>query len=226
MRIVAISDVHGSYEFPSRGEIVLPEGDCLVVAGDLAANGGLGSLGKFTEWIRGFSFKHKVVIAGNHDSCFERSARIVRGMLKEAGVIYLEDSGVEIDGIKFWGSPYTPRFFNYSFLKDRGEEIKKNWDLIPLDTDVLITHGPPHGILDLTPKGEHVGCEELRKRVSLLKNLKVHIFGHIHHSYGHWAEDGVDFFNVSTLGEDYRVKNEPVVFDLGPGKEIPRFAGS
>jgi len=92
---------------------------------------------------------------------------------------------VIIEGVKFYGSPWQPRFFDWAFNLDRGEEIKKKWDLIPMDTDVLITHGPPYGILDLTHEGEKVGCEELMKAV-LRVQPKIHIFGHIHEAYGEY----------------------------------------
>ena len=92
---------------------------------------------------------------------------------------YLCDESLTLDGVKFYGSPWQPRFFDWAFNKDRGAPLKAIWDKIPLDTDVLITHGPPHGILDLTFDKIKAGCEELLLAVQRIKP-KVHVFGHIH----------------------------------------------
>ena len=77
-------------------------------------------------------------------------------------VHYLCDSGLEFEGLKIWGSPYTPTFGKWNFMRNRGDEIKKHWDLIPSDVDILVTHGPPYGIFDETIDGIHAGCEDLR----------------------------------------------------------------
>jgi Icc-related predicted phosphoesterase len=100
----------------------------------------------FDDWLGTLPHKHKIVICGNHDLCFEDNPKEARKLMKNAH--YLEDETIEIEGLKFYGSPWQPEFHNWAFNLNRGEEIKKKWDLIPNDTDVLITHGPPYGILD------------------------------------------------------------------------------
>jgi len=109
-------------------------------------------------------------------------AKKLGGLLKNA-TCYLENSGVEIDGVKFWGSPWQPEFFNWAFNLPRGRRLAEIWALIPDDTEVLITHTPPYGILDRVDSGEHVGCEDLRRALQRVKP-KVHVFGHIHEDRG------------------------------------------
>jgi Icc-related predicted phosphoesterase len=118
--------------------------------------------------------------------------------LNDNGVIYLNNSSINIKGVNFWGSPVQPKFFNMAFNKDRGEEIKKYWDLIPEDADVLITHTPPYGILDLTRKGVNVGCEELAKKIQELK-IKLSLFGHVHEAQGEIVKDKTLFINTACI---------------------------
>ncbi|WP_286592231.1 metallophosphoesterase [Sphingobacterium sp. N143] len=156
---------------------------------------------------------YKVFVAGNHDFYFEEtdSNKIRRIIPKE--IIYLNDSGIAINGIKFWGSPITPWFNNWAFNRNRGAEIKKHWDLIPVDTDVLITHGPPFGILDETVYGKRTGCEELLLRVYQVKP-QYHIFGHIHEDYGSFTKGETSFINASVLDDWYEMKNKPIILNL------------
>lgn len=214
MKIIAISDTH-----EQEDKVVLPKGDVLVHAGDITYKGSIPKLAKFMEWIEKQPFKHKIIISGNHDFCYENhSHNMAVKLSKEAGIVYLQDSGIEIDGVNFWGSPWTPFFFNWAFNLQRGEEIAKKWALIPENTNVLITHGPPFGILDEAPRGvmqtEHVGCEELTKRIGDLPNLKAHVFGHIHHSYGTKQVGPCLFVNASSCTEEYKPTNAPIVFEV------------
>jgi Calcineurin-like phosphoesterase len=143
MRLVVISDTHGLHD---RIES-LPEGDVLVHAGDFMNSGSdPKDISSFNQWLRKHPFKHRVVCAGNHDRYFENMPGIARGPLTDA--VYLENNGITIDGISFWGSPYTPKFMNWAFMYPRGNRAKRYWDQIPFGLDVLITHGPPRGILD------------------------------------------------------------------------------
>lgn len=129
------------------------------------------------------------------------------------GVVYLNDSSVEIEGIKIWGSPITPWFNDWAFNRDRGSEIKKHWDLIPDDIDILVTHGPPFGILDETVYGKRTGCEELLLRVYQVKP-KYHIFGHIHKDYGSFTKGEITFINASVLDDWYEMRNEAVEISI------------
>lgn len=161
------------------------------------------------EWFEKLDYNHRIFIAGNHDFYFENLEDFSR-----EGIIYLNDSGVTINGINIWGSPIQPEFNNWAFNRKRGDEIKKHWDLIPLDTDILITHGPPFGYLDATAYLQRVGCVDLLKRVMKVKP-KYHVFGHVHEAYGIKKNDeGTGFINASILNEAYRVKNQPICFEI------------
>lgn len=210
MRIVCISDTHSLHnKIPE-----IPEGDVLVHAGDCCGAGTLKNIEDFNEWLGQLPHKHKILIAGNHDAAFQETPGMARELVTNA--IYLEDSGVEINGIRFWGSPWTPTFMDWSFMLDRGQPLYDKWKLIPEDTDVLITHGPPHGIADEVSTGFrclNVGCLHLRDRVKAL-SLKVHIFGHIHEGYGRCVQGGIEFVNASTCTERYQPINPPIVVDL------------
>tara|TARA_R110002073_G_scaffold128374_2_gene274096 strand:- start:242 stop:643 length:402 start_codon:yes stop_codon:yes gene_type:complete len=127
--------------------------------------------------------------------------------------IYLQDESVEIEGLKIYGSPWQPWFFNWAFNLRTPEELKEKWDKIPEDTDVLVTHGPPLGILDLTMDGLNVGCSELIKAVERIKP-RAHIFGHIHEGYGDTMLDGCIFVNASINTHRYRPINEPIIFEI------------
>lgn len=128
-------------------------------------------------------------------------------------VFYLCDTGITIEGINIWGSPITPTFFNWAFNRDRGSNIAKYWDKIPQNTDILITHGPPSGILDRTISGSNAGCGDLLKKIELIKP-KYHLFGHIHEAYGVYETAHTTFINGSILDEDYRISNPSVSFNI------------
>jgi len=213
MRIVCISDTHSKHMEIEH----VPEGDVLIHAGDSLAFGSLFDLEDLDHWLGTLPHRHKILIAGNHDTCFEDSAEKARKLVTNA--IYLQDSGVEIEGLRFWGSPWTPRFFDWAFNANRGQELQRKWQQIPPDTHVLITHGPPAGVRDtvLTQRGEsQVGCHNLLNRIYELTHLKAHVFGHIHGGYGTEIRgDGeVRYVNASICTEWYEPSNLPIVFDL------------
>lgn len=208
MKIIAIADTHGLHD-----ALTLPAGDVLIHAGDISMKGTEQEITPFIKWFSQQDFKHKIFIAGNHDFYFEKKPNDEIKKLIPADITYLNDAGVEIDGIRFWGSPITPWFFNWAFNRHRGEAIKKHWDLVPNDTDVLITHGPVHTILDKTTSGNYAGCEELLQKLKEIKP-RVHVCGHIHEAYGHFEKNGTLFINASVLDEKYQLKNEPVGFDI------------
>ena len=195
-------------------QLVVPEADILVHAGDVTYTGKRSQYEDFADWFNKQPHRHKCCVAGNHDFNAEE---VLRPLLDES-VYFLKDQGIELCGIKFWGSPYTPTFGMWANMADRGEEIRKHWDLIPNDTDVLITHGPPYGILDSSElTNGSVGCEELEMAVSRVQP-SIHVFGHIHGAYGHksGAEHSMytDFYNASMVNEDYRPVNKPWVVDI------------
>lgn len=216
LKVVSISDTHDQHD-----SIILPEGDVLVHAGDITGRGNIQSLYKFSTWIAKQNFAHKIVIAGNHDFCFQNGAKNdALKSLQDAGVSYLEDSSTEVNGVKFWGSPWQPTFFDWAFNLPRGKALQEKWDLIPEDTNVLITHGPPYGIADdvdsLSKYNDdlHAGCKNLLGKVLDLPNLKAHIFGHIHGGYGTYGIGNKKFINASTCTEQYKPNNKPIVIEL------------
>jgi 3',5'-cyclic AMP phosphodiesterase CpdA len=216
----------------------LPEGDVLIHAGDCTNIGKPNEVKEFIEWFMGIKgFDSKIFIAGNHDWAFENHRYphhrgdfewyyhlMNEENLSQLDVTYLEDSGFTIDSsefskpIKFWGSPWQPEFYNWAFnLPRSGDELKKYWDMIPEDTDVLITHGPPSEIKDFVNNWRqpvrNVGCELLRFRVEQIKPL-VHVFGHIHEAYGVERNEETLYVNASTCTERYSPSNKPIVIDL------------
>lgn len=205
MKITFISDTHNQHE-----KLSLPEGDVLVHCGDFTNRGALEDVEIFAKFISKQSFKTKIVIAGNHDFSLEDHRKEeAEKILMDLGIIYLNDSGVEINGVKFWGSPIQPEFFDWAFNRKRGDEIRKHWDIIPTDTDILITHGPPSNIMDQCDHGERVGCADLLEIVKKIKP-RVHAFGHIHEGYGLKEIEGTQFINACNLDVKYRVKNDPI----------------
>ena len=207
MKIVCIADTHNQLS-----KVDVPDGDVLIIAGDVTGRGSVYETFLFYEDVIKLPHEHKILVAGNHDWLFtERDNQYVKAI--KNSLIYLEDSGCTIEGIKFWGSPWQPEFCNWAFNLPRGEALKAKWDLIPEDTDVLITHGPPFGILDKTNREENVGCEELRKRVDAI-SPKFHVFGHIHNAYGTLGVGKTIFINASICTESYEPINLPIVFEV------------
>jgi Icc-related predicted phosphoesterase len=206
MRIVCISDTHGRAR-----DIVVPDGDVLVHAGDLTGSGDLASIEDEADWLRSLPHAHKVVIAGNHDWGFQREPDRARERMHD--LTYLEDSETTIGGLRFWGSPWQPWFASWAFNLERGAEIRAKWDLIPAGIDVLVIHGPPLGILDRTIADMNAGCADQLAAVQRVRP-RLHVFGHIHEGYGRLDRDGTIFVNASTCNEWYQPVHAPIVVDL------------
>lgn len=208
MKLVLISDTHGFHD-----RIRIPNGDVLIFAGDLGGWGTLTEVESFARWMRHLPHAHKIVVAGNHDWAFFKPSQKwrARGMLADNGITYLEDSGVNINGINFYGSPWTPAFFNWAFMYPRNSEMaQETWKKVPDNTDVLITHGPPRDILDDAYSEPHAGCDNLR--VAVLNRIKpmVHVFGHLHNGYGMAEIGGTTFVNAAICNDGYDPINLPV----------------
>ncbi len=209
MKITCISDTHNQHNnIPSK---YLTGGDCIIHSGDMTGRGTRTEVEAFLVWYNELPYTNKILIAGNHDFFFEQAPEyeIEAVLAKYPNIIYLNDSGVEIDGLKIWGSPVQPWFYNWAFNK-KGTDICKHWDMIPLDTDILITHGPAKGYLDLTLHGDVTGCPYLLEKISEIKNLKLFVHGHIHEAYGRVDfPDGGVFLNASVLNARYVMSNLP-----------------
>jgi predicted phosphohydrolase len=217
VKITCISDTHNQHlHIPPDW---LEGGDVLVHAGDVSGRGSLKEIEEFLAWFNELPYTHKIMIAGNHDFWFERTtAFVVNEMLQEKypNIVYLNDTGIEIDGIKFWGSPVQPWFYDWAFNR-MGTDICRHWDMIPLDTDVLIVHGGPKhiGSLNVTTRSrEDVGCPYLYEKLSELKQLKLFVQGHIHEGRGTYTfADKQLFVNASLLNLQYELVNKPFVID-------------
>ena len=195
--LVCISDTHWEHR-----RLHVPGGEFLICSGDLCMPWHK-DLADYLLWMGSQTHPYKILVAGNHDKLIQNNKTKYLKICQEQGIIYLEDCGVEIEGIKLWGSPWTPkrpRNKNNAFTLPR-KDLMEKWNLIPADTDVLITHCPPYGIGDCNTnfyKGPPYqgGDFGLRKTINRLHNLKVHAFGHQHFGRGLYKSDtGVYFAN-------------------------------
>lgn len=211
MKIVCISDTHNQLDKVVES---IPNGDVLLHAGDMTFMGEENEIKKFNSDIGRLPHGIKIAIAGNHDWLFERDNRLARSLC--TNFVYLEDEEYILpNGLKVYGSPWQPEFCNWAFNLSRiTGELTEKWAKIPEDTDILITHGPPHGILDMSRSGEQCGCQELRERIRGLKKLKLHVFGHIQCNTGKYYDGRVHYFNASTCDEQYRPVNPAMVIEL------------
>ena len=213
-KILCISDTHSKHNLIPKEW--LEPADIIIHAGDISNVGSFLDIEHFCMWFSSLDqYKHKIFIAGNHDFGFETkpidATRIVR---EYPNITYLEDSMVEVEGLKIYGSPWQPEFCDWAFnLPRNGEQLEEKWNAIDVDTDILITHGPAWGMLDIVPGNLRVGCEILTEKI---KNSKVrtHICGHIHHSYGEMMRDWTHYINAATLNERYEVQNPPIIFEI------------
>lgn len=214
MKIVCISDTHCQLD-----KIVddLPDGDVLVHAGDLTYRGTLPEVSRELSILGSLTkkYKHILMVAGNHDFLFEKHPQVARSICMENGILYMQDSSFMIDGINFWGSPYQPWFYDWAFNKRRGLDLERVWAQIPDNTNVLITHGPPRFHLETCPDGSEVGCLDLHNRIQYLPVLRLHVFGHIHLSYGmEESISGIKYVNASICTEEYKPTNLPIVVEI------------
>ena len=216
--ITFISDTHTQHRKLTND---LPGGDILIHAGDIMGSGYYASeVEDFCEWFNGINtYKYKIFIAGNHDRIAENQTVIFKNIVnKYQNIIYLQDSEIVIDGLKIYGTPWQPEFYNWAFNLQRGKELKEKWDLIPNDTDILITHGPPLHMLDYVYQSmTNVGCHDLLLKIYEIKP-KINVFGHIHQGYGTKTFEGVEYINASNLNESYMYRNKPITIEYNKGK--------
>lgn len=209
LKIDCISDTHTKHD-----KIKLPGGDILIHSGDCSFRGTLKEVIPFLDWFAEQDYSYLIFVPGNHDWIFEEDPWLMQEECKSRNIILLNDSSCEVEGIKIWGSPVQPWFHDWAFNRIRGEEISKHWQMIPEDTEILITHGPPYLILDDTNTAGRghgfsnpVGCEDLYKRI-MQTTIKLHVFGHIHEGAGHKYLDGRTFVNASSL-DGYYMYSQP-----------------
>ena len=188
MKIVVISDTHTCHS-----ELVIPKGDMIIHCGDFSHSPQ--SVFSFAKWYSELDFKYKILIAGNHDTYVETVGYDeMFKYSKEKGIIYLEDTSVEIEGIKIFGSPYSLQYGNWAFM-DMEHTIFEHWAKIPDDVNILVTHGPAYQVGDKVYMYSADGCvgsKTLKNRIEYLPNLKYHFFGHIHEDYGMFQKERLD----------------------------------
>lgn len=222
IRFVCLSDTHNK-----AGSLKIPPGDVILHSGDFSGMGEPKEIETFERFLSSLPHRHKIVIAGNHDITFDldnqASLKINFSNLKNfdfantkcilKSCIYLEDSSCMIGNYKIYGSPWTPTFYDWGFNLERGEPIATKWRMIPRDTEILLTHGPPYRILDRCSDGFNAGCQDLLEKINEIKPL-VHLFGHIHEAYGISHNEHTVFINASNCTLRYKPDNLPIVFDL------------
>jgi len=204
MKITAISDLHGYCP-------KLPGGDLLIVAGDLTGTDHGWMHEDMRNWMEKQDYEKVIVIAGNHDGFLVKNP----DFYSKGKITYLCDAATEYQGYLIYGSPWTPEYCGWHFMLPRGKPLIDKWDLIPVDVDILITHGPPMGILDWGIDEVKCGCRDLGNRVEELKPY-LHVFGHIHEQYGRDTTTipGVEFVNCAIMNEYYNPVNKPVEIEF------------
>jgi Icc-related predicted phosphoesterase len=232
--IDCIADLHGS--FPK-----LPGGDLLIIAGDCSSNDSVKAWHNFYEWADQQNYKKQIMIGGNHDKFLEQSisskecrelCEIVGEPYEELQPEYLFDTLTEFEGIKIYGTPWTRTFKGINphctaFTLENEEQLKEKFDLIPQDTEILISHSPAWSCCDKNKRGHACGSKALYDKILTLKNLKFHIFGHIHEGYGrillkrpgHGDENNINCLNVSFMNGDYEPVNDYMRIEI-PKKKL------
>lgn len=235
LRFVCISDTHSKIE---RSQLVVPDGDVLLHAGDFTNVGFVEEVEAFAQWFGSLPHKRKILIAGNHDLTMHpetfalgigrrfghkamdaeaaaSKCATVRAIIDAIpGCEYLCDSGTVVEGIRIWGSPWQPEFGGWAFNLPRGEPCREKWRLIPSDADVVITHGPPLGYGDLCRSGARAGCLDLLVELQERVQPKYHVFGHIHESHGVTTDGTTTFINASTCDLRYKPSQQMICFDV------------
>lgn len=197
MKILHLSDTHSCHHQLRD----LPEADVVVHSGDFCMVGTEPEALDFLNWFCDLPYKHKIFICGNHDDCLYRAS--IDGL--DNNVHYLCNSGIELFGLKFYGVP----MFMSDCITDAQD---RNYANIPLDTDIVITHTPPYGILDFDDNINY-GSKQLLQRITDI-NPRLHIFGHIHRQHGTQRINNVTYSNGAIIDADYLSLSSPNIIEL------------
>lgn len=205
MKIACISDTHQHHK-----KIIMPKCDVIVHAGDFTYHGKMDETTKFLDWYADQKSEHKILICGNHEVEISKTPDVLEKLCQDRGIVLLHNSHVIIDGVKFFGSPYTPTFGHGWAYMGSDDSLMHHWNVADGDVDVLVTHGPAFGKLDRTLSGVRAGSKSLHSEIhGRLWNLKLHIFGHIHEDRGTMLTTGFDMtenylaVNASICGIPY-----------------------
>ena len=220
MKVWFISDTHNLHD-----ELQVPEVDLVVHCGDESTHGNAlknePEARKFFAWYVALDIPTKVFVPGNHSTAIEQA--LVRAA-DFPEVAFLIHDQMEWNGLKIFGSPYTPRFHDWAYMKKR-TQLDALWQSIPEDVDILVTHGPPKGVLDVTRDIEskhlvQVGCAALRRHVDYRIQPKIHAFGHLHDekgvsNYGMYTRGLTQFINCSCCNLAGKLENNGFVVQIG-----------
>lgn len=201
--ILFMSDTHGQHDKIPIDK--MPEADCVIHCGDFTNRGRMSELREFLTWYDSLPYTRKIIMPGNHDLTFENNMVSVREVLDDfPGIECYFDQTAFINEWEVYFYPWTPKFYDWAFMKERkSSDLFIKVSEIPETTQILISHGPPHGVLDRTAGGDLAGCEMLVSRIDNLPKLKVCVFGHIHEGFGECHVRGIRFINASVLA-DYK----------------------
>jgi Icc-related predicted phosphoesterase len=210
IRVVAVADQHG--RLPP-----VPPCDLLLIAGDVCPLGDHSAReqrafleGPFTEWLVATEADEIVGVAGNHDLLAEDDHELVAGL----PWTYLRDGGATAAGLRIWGTPWVPTFGDWAFMEP-DVRLSRYFDAIPDGLDVLLSHGPPLGVLDLANRGVQAGSESLREAM-LRARPSACVFGHIHEAHGEEVVSGVRCINAAIVDARYLPSHRPFSFELEP----------
>jgi predicted phosphohydrolase len=206
LTIVCLSDTHELHR-----ELEVPNGDILIHAGDFTMfSKSAAAILDFNDWLGELPHRSKILIPGNHEFFLEADPSR-RNLISNA--IVLINEGVEVAGLKIWGSPTTP-LLGAAFGVGSPADRTRLYAAIPNDVDILVTHGPPYGILDRSPGAlHHAGCPQLLEAVTWLKP-QLHIFGHVHGAHGTVSTEDTLYVNAALLGPDGDLDASPIVLRL------------
>lgn len=201
MRILHLSDTHNSHRQLNN----LPAADIIIHSGDISFAGTGEEVLDFIEWFGALNYKYKIFIAGNHDYALDGKVpeRIQRFLPENC--YYLCNSGVAINGVNLWGVPFF-------FSEEMNENNHLHINSIPDNTDILITHRPPFGVLDNSNNFAY-GCRVLLQKVTEIRP-RYHLFGHIHDAFGIEKHEYTTFVNAAVVDAEYQLRNEPILFKL------------
>ena len=212
MKLACFSDTHGYHK-----TLNLPKADGIVFAGDLCAMSTITEIVSFITWFSKLQYKYKIIVAGNHDIQIHSMLNWFLGLLTNTGIIYLQDSGINLKDKKIYGTPWSPIFMNWAFML-YSDELEYYYNKIPNGIDLLISHCPPYGILDTSYNVvkmdlEHYGSKELLSVVTKV-SPKHHIFGHLHDGYGDIKINNTHYYNVSICNDSYNPIGKVTIIDI------------
>jgi predicted phosphodiesterase len=213
MKIVAMSDMHGHLPEVPPCDLVLLAGDLTPTKSHKLTYQAHWLDTDFRRWLEKLPARKVIGIAGNHDFVFEQAPHLLP---RDLPWTYLQDSGTTWEGLKIWGTPWQPWFYDWAFNADP-ERLRRQWFLIPNDTDILVVHGPPRAFGDAVPRGEEkfelCGCPQLLERIQEIRP-KLVVFGHIHEGRGEWQLGPTRLANVTLMNAKYEPEHAPWVWEL------------